>query len=145
MRAFFLLLPFLGLLSTASAWADDATPDESQLLVPPPMIEPANPDGSRCFDLVNKAPYTVMGSIISNYTIDSLTGKKVRDMANFRLASGDKQHYCTYGPYYPGTRLGILLRTIVPTFSCYTVAQGTIEILGEYTFDKGSHTWIDCQ
>ena len=120
-------------------------PDESQLLVPPPMLDPPNPDGARCFSVVNRAPYTVTGSIVSNYATDALTRQKVRQTINFRLAPGRKENYCTYGPYYPGTRLGFMIRTIVPVFSCYTVPQGTIEIMGEYVKGQGSRSWINCQ
>lgn len=120
-------------------------PDESQLLVPPPMLEPANPDGSRCFFIHNTAPYTVNGTVLTNYYTDELTGIRSRKISNFRLAPQQKERYCTRGPYYAGTRIGFMLRTIVPVFSCYTVAQGTIEIRGERKPEGGTKSWVDCQ
>ena len=144
MKSFFLTFAVLGLFA-GPAFAAGVKADESQLMVPPPMIEPASPDGSRCFTVVNHAPYTVNGTLLTNYKTD-LLGRKGRDVSNFRLASNAEKKYCTFGPYYPGMRIGFQLRTIMPIFSCYTVAQGTIEILGETKPDGGgSRTWVNCQ
>ncbi|MDB5491959.1 MAG: hypothetical protein JWO78_1808 [Micavibrio sp.] len=144
MKYLLIMIAALSLLSAPALAAQGAKPDEGQLLVPPPMIEPANPDGTRCFFVHNNAPYTINGSVLSNY-YTNLAGLKGRATSNFRLASGEKKQFCTNGPYYNGTRIGFLLRTVVPIFSCYTVAQGTIEVMGEFDKDKKSKTWAVCQ
>lgn len=145
MKNFLILIAALCFLSAPALAESGAKADEGQLLVPPPMIEPANPDGTRCFFVHNNAPYTINGSVIGNY-YTNLAGQKGRPTSNFRMASGDKKQFCTNGPYYPGTRISLVLRTIMPIFSCYTVAQGTVEVMGEFDKATGkSKTWAICQ
>jgi hypothetical protein len=121
-----------------------AKSDPSQLLLPPPIIDPANADGSRCFAIWNKAPYTVTGSVNTNY-YDTAAGTKVRANRNFRLAPGAKQDLCSFGPFYPGERVELVLRTLMPIFSCYTVAQGDIMVYGTIKPEGGTKTWAECQ
>lgn len=116
--------------------------EPGDLIIPPPMIEPASPDGSRCFTILNKAPYTVMGSIRTGF-VDAADGTRVRKSANFRLGPGARQQACTKGPYHKGGRVELILRTIVPIFSCYVVPQGEVVIHGEIK-KSGSRTWADC-
>lgn len=144
MKHFPILIAALCVLSAPAKAGQGAKADEGQLLVPPPMIEPANPDGTRCFFVHNNAPYTINGSVLSNY-YTNLAGLKGRATSNFRMAPGEKKQFCTNGPYYNGTRIGLVLRTIVPIFSCYTVAQGTIEVMGAFDKDRKSKTWAVCQ
>lgn len=140
----FSLLAFLAVFFAAfPSLAEGVQADKSQLLVPPPMLEPANPDGSRCFFISNKAPYSVTGSLVTNY-YETASGIPARAHNNFRLKSGEKQDFCTYGPFYEGARLELVLRTLMPIFSCYTVAQGEIIIMGE-TVNGKSRTWALCQ
>lgn len=131
------------LIFTFPAMAGEVQSDKAQLLVPPPMLEPANPDGSRCFVINNKAPYSVTGSLVTNY-YETASGIPARAHNNFRLKPGERQDFCTYGPFYEGARLELVLRTLMPIFSCYTVAQGEIVIMGE-TVDGKSRTWALCQ
>lgn len=130
-------------LAAAPAFAQ-AKSDPSQLLMAPPMIDPANADGSRCFAVWNKAPYTVTGSINTNY-YDTAAGTRARANKNFRLLPGGKQGICTYGPFYPGERIELVLRTLMPIFSCYTAAQGDIMIYGTIKPEGGTKTWAECQ
>ena len=118
--------------------------DEAQLLLDPPMVDPANADGSRCFTIWNKAPYSVTGAVNTNY-YEAADGTQVRANRNFRLAPGKKTQLCSYGPFYPGERLELVLRTLVPIFSCYTVAQGEIVIMGRFKPEGGTKTWVECQ
>lgn len=119
-------------------------PDEAQLLLDPPIIDPTNADGSRCFNLLNKAPYTVTGSVNTDY-YELADGNRARAHRNFRLRPGETAHVCSFGPFYPGERLEVVLRTLVPIFSCYTVVQGDLTIFGEIKPEGGTRTWIDCQ
>jgi len=128
--------------SPVLAQGGDRSADPS-LLLNPPIIEPANPDGSRCFNIFNNAPYSVTGSVVTNL-YETADGTSARQRANFRLKSKESQRLCSYGPFYPGERLELVLRTLVPIFSCYTVAQGDIVIMGE-TRPEGSKTWAVCQ
>lgn len=119
--------------------------DPGQFLFPPaPLTEPANADGSRCFSVWNKAPYTITGTVNTNY-YETASGAKARRNQNFRLAPGARQGLCSTGPFYPGARLELVLRSLVPLFSCYTVAQGEIMIHGEIKPEGGTKTWAACQ
>ncbi len=117
--------------------------DNTQLLMPPPMLEPRNPDGSRCFTLFNTAPFTVSGSMVTAI-FETADATKSRQRLNFRLKPKESHRYCTYGPFYPGERLELVIRTLVPVFSCYTAAQGEITIRGEMKAEGGTRTWADC-
>lgn len=142
-----LAILFLGPLfltaPVALAQSGPVRSDDSQLLMPPPMLEPPNPDGSRCFTLVNAAPYTVTGSMVTApyETADATTA---RQRLNFRLKPKETHRFCAFGPFYPGERLELVLRTLVPVFSCYTAAQGEITIRGERKAEGGTRTWADC-
>ena len=108
------------------------------------MLDPPRADGSRCFFVVNKAPYTVTGGVNTNY-YDTADGGKARANRNFRLRPGQKTEVCTFGPFYPGERIELVLRSFVPLFSCYTVAQGEIIVRGEIKSEGGTRTWAECE
>lgn len=118
-------------------------PDQAQLLVDPPMLEPRNPDGSRCFTLVNAAPYTMTGSMVTA-PYETADATKARQRLNFRLKPKESHRFCTFGPFYPGDRLELVIRTLVPLFSCYTAAQGEIVLRGEMKAEGGTRSWVDC-
>lgn len=125
------------------AGAQGVKSDNSQLLTAPIMLDPPNPDGSRCFNIMNTAPYTVTGSMVTAL-YPTADGTQARQRLNFRLSPKQSHRYCSFGPFYPGERLELVLRTMMPIFSCYTVAQGDIIIKGET--NKGvSKTWAICQ
>ncbi len=106
--------------------------------------EAARPDGTRCFALRSAAPYTVIGSLNTDYT-ETAAGFKTRSNRNFRLAPGERQELCSLGPFYPGGRLELVLRSLVPLFSCYALAEGEIVIYGERKPEGGTKTWADCR
>jgi hypothetical protein len=140
---FVLCLSLAAVLFSGAAGAQGVKSDPSQLLTPPIMLDPPNPDGSRCFNLWNTAPYTVTGSMVTAL-YETADATKARQRLNFRLAPKENRRFCAFGPFYPGERLELVIRTLVPIFSCYTVAQGDIIIKGEMT--KGvSKTWAECQ
>lgn len=135
------MLIFTALL--AQPVAAQVKSDPGQLVVPPPMMEPPQADGSRCFTVTNKAPYSVTGSVNTNY-FTAANGTRARKNVNFRLAPGARQQICTFGPYYPGNRIELVFRTLMPVFSCYTAAQGDIQVYGKVKPEGGSKTWVDC-
>lgn len=117
--------------------------DPSQLLLAPPLVEPRNPDGTRCFTVVNAAPYTITGSLVTA-PFEVADGTTSRQRLNFRLGPQQNHRYCSFGPFYPGERLELVVRSLVPLFSCYTAAQGEITIRGEMKREGGTRTWADC-
>ena len=135
-----LFLLFCSMVTIPVASAQDAP-----VIVPmaDPVTPPARPDGARCFIIKNAAPYTIMGSFRTNF-FEAVDGTQARSQTNFRMAPGVSEEYCTYGPFYSGGRLEVILRTIVPIFSCFTVAEGEITIRGKVE-KTGSKTWIECR
>jgi hypothetical protein len=141
MKALFLFLTAILLFATAPIFAQGNAVPFAPVL---PMLEPASPDGSRCFNVFNNAPYSVTGSMITDLYA-AADGAQGRQRENFRLKPKESVRICSNGPFYPGERLELVLRTLVPIFSCYTVAQGDIVIMGETKPEGGSKTWVDCQ
>ncbi len=108
-----------------------------------------------CFAVRNEAPYKVYGSFVTNY-YTTPDGTQARHRSNFRLEEagnvdaesglpGDRAEFCTYGPFYPERKLEMVLRTLVPIFSCKTkVGQGEIVIKGYRKDGGGAETWAEC-
>lgn len=72
-----------------------------------------------CGMLTNRSDQTIMGTI-STASQKIATGDDVKHRSNFRLSAGEKKEFCTTGPFYEGRRLELVLRTIIPLFSCKT-------------------------
>ena len=96
-----------------------------------------------CFRVVNQAAYTITGSLYSNYYINK-DRQKARHTSNFRLEKGQSQPYCTYGPFYEGRKLSLVLRTILPIFSCMTMVDADIYLMGKENEDGTRKTWATC-
>jgi len=141
MKRFFLtVLAVLCLAAPASAQEDD----------PFLVTEPARPEAlgpvsetAECFHLVNKAPYTVFGSIHTNYYIRE-DGIKTRHKSNFRLEKDRVAEFCTSGPFYDGHKLELVLKTLIPVFECKTGINGDIIIHGWHKDGGGTETSAHC-
>ena len=108
-----------------------------------------------CFNVVNTAPYTVMGSVITDFFTNP-DGKKARHTSNFRLEKKGARHaeegypvdraeFCSTGPFLPGHKLRIVLRTLIPIFECETrIDQGDIVITGHRKPEGGTVTTATC-
>lgn len=109
-----------------------------------------------CFAVRNEAPYKIYGSFITDLYPRN-DGTKARHRSNFRLeekgavdekgAAADKAEFCSFGPFFPGRKLEMTLRTLVPIFTCQTnVESGEIVIHGERLPEPqgGTKTWADC-
>lgn len=108
-----------------------------------------------CFILRNEAPYKVYGTFGTDYYINP-EGNKARHRSNFRLDEPGSKHaeegyptdvaeFCSYGPFYPERKLELVLRTLVPIFSCKTrIDQGEIVIKGYKKPEGGTETWAEC-
>lgn len=107
-----------------------------------------------CFTVRNEAPYKVYGNFATDqYTRDD--GVKTRHRSNFRLDEpgskdekgypSDRAEFCSYGPFMPGRKLELTLRTLFPIFSCRTkIDQGEIVIKGRHKPEGGAETWAEC-
>ena len=47
-------------------------------------------------------------------------GTMARHQDNFRLKAGEEKEFCASGPFYAGRKLYLVLRSLVPLFSCRT-------------------------
>lgn len=108
-----------------------------------------------CFSVRNEASYLIMGHFMTEqYTKPD--GTISRHRSNFRLnAAGevnkntgeplDRAEFCSYGPFFEGRKLEMVLRTLFPVFSCQTkIDQGEIIIKGEPKPEGGVRTWAEC-
>jgi hypothetical protein len=104
----------------------------------PPAQAQTNPlegrAGARCFQIRNHAPYTVYGHAA---TADD-------HRANFHLKTGEGVEVCVTGPYYPGGKIEVTTKTLIPTFSCLTVPEGVVTIEGEFVSGGGTKTRVNC-
>ena len=108
-----------------------------------------------CFNVKNEAPYKVYGSFITDYYTRP-DGIRARHKSNFRLEEAgatheekgypiDRAEFCTFGPFYPGRKLELVIRTLVPVFSCKTrIDQGEIVIQGHRKPEGGTETKALC-
>lgn len=107
-----------------------------------------------CFAVRNEAPYKVYGSFVTDY-YPSEDGTQARHRSNFRLDEpggkdekgepSDRAEFCSYGPFLPDRKLELVLRTLVPIFSCKTrVDQGEIVIKGYRKPEGGTDTYAEC-
>ena len=108
-----------------------------------------------CFAVRNEAPYTIYGNFVTDFYTDT-DGTKARHRSDFRLdAAGsideeagypsDRAEFCSYGPFYPGRKLEMILRTLVPIFSCQTrLDAGEIVIHGKKKPEGGTETTATC-
>ncbi|NCC20922.1 MAG: hypothetical protein EOM26_00500 [Alphaproteobacteria bacterium] len=97
-----------------------------------------------CFSVRNTAPYMVFGTLATDlYTRDD--GMRARHRSNFRLDTGQRDEFCASGPFFPGGKLELTLRSLVPLFSCRTrVDQGEILVKGMLKQDGTTQTWAEC-
>lgn len=108
-----------------------------------------------CFTVRNTAEFKVYGSFVTDY-YTTPTGTRARHRSNFRLDEAgakdpekgfatDAAEFCSYGPFYEGRKLELVLRTLIPVFSCKTsVEAGEIVIRGERKPEGGVKMWAEC-
>jgi hypothetical protein len=108
-----------------------------------------------CFTVRNTADFKVYGSFVTDYYTRE-DGVRARHRSNFRLDENgakdpdkgfpsDRAEFCSYGPFYEGRQLELVLRTLVPIFSCKTsVELGEIVIKGERKAEGGVKMWAEC-
>lgn len=97
----------------------------------------------QCFNIINRAPYTVVGSVSSN-TYTTAEGTTARHRGNFHLKEKEMTEFCISGPFYEGRKVELVLRTLLPIFSCYTKIDQDIMIYGRRLPERGTETWAGC-
>ncbi len=96
-----------------------------------------------CFNVMNQAPYSIFGTIRSDvYTTPEGVG--ARHTSNFRLKTGEGTSFCSTGPFYPERRLELVIRTLIPVFSCKARTDQDVIIYGRVKPEGGTETWAGC-
>ncbi len=133
------------MLSVPVAEAQDSILDDPFVVTVPtvPSAMGDVSDEAQCFNVINRAPYSVFGSIHTNYYVRP-DGVKTRHKSNFRLQPSEKAEFCTYGPFYDGQKVELVLRTLVPIFDCKTAVTEDIIIYGRRKSEGGTETWATC-
>ncbi len=97
-----------------------------------------------CFEVVNRAPYLVFGTIFTEMFMRP-DGIEARHRSVFRLKENESEPFCTTGPFFEGRRIGVQLRTLVPVFECKTrIDQGPIVIEGRVKADGSTESRVVC-
>ena len=143
---FFLCCMCLGFVGFSQVLAQEISPQALDNM--DRQTEPYLVKEQICFKLRNTAPYGVIGDVATARMPRPEDGQEVTHTANFRLKEGEEIPMCTTGPFFPGQKLRITLRTLVPIFECKTtiIPNGTILIRGQRGESEyeGTKTWIEC-
>ena len=104
-------------------------------------------DDPVCFNIINEEQQTVIGHVET--ARHPVSGNRHR--SEFRLESGERTQACTVGPFYADYRVGFVIKTFLPLFSCKTKVNEDIIIkrqrIGRDTYKKnvrGETIWAEC-
>ncbi len=78
-----------------------------------------------CANLRNMTDQTIMG-VVRTAPFKSTTGNVQRHEGSFRLEPDEIATICSKGPFYDGYRVELVIRTIIPLFTCKTRLSGEI-------------------
>ena len=96
-----------------------------------------------CFNVINQAPYTVTGTVMTETFTDD-KGRTSRHRVNFRLEPAQTTNICAAGPFFAERRLELTIRTLIPVFSCKTKIDQDIVIQGRRKPEGGTETFVNC-
>ncbi|MBI1327559.1 MAG: hypothetical protein GC136_07950 [Alphaproteobacteria bacterium] len=113
------------------------------IALPANAQSPKISEKDQCFHVWNQSGYRVYGSIETDFYEDQ-DGFKRHHRANFVLEHQEKQQFCTKGPFYPGGKVALVLRTIVPVFNCKTKPYGDVIIRSREKDDGGTELYASC-
>lgn len=86
---------------------------------------------AQCARIKNESEFTMTGSVRTAYGT-AKDGTKARHESNFRLPPGESTDACSTGPFYPGYQVELMLKTLIPVFTCKTRLAGTISLRSEH-------------
>ena len=100
-------------------------------------------DKPLCLTLANKAGNEVTGHIETDQFRDP-SGKLSWHRSNFRLADKEERQVCSTGPFFEGYKLRVVVKTVIPLYSCKTEMNRTVTIT-RGTDEYGLNTYfMDC-
>ena len=84
-------------------------------------------DTPLCITLKNNAGHEVLGHIETDAFYDS-NGKMSWHRSNFKLQPDAEQQACSTGPFFEGYQLRVVLKSLMPLYSCKTEMNRIITI-----------------
>ena len=124
--SYFTLALFMALMLSRSGFAADVTPFKE------------------CATLVNFTNQQVMGVIKTDAF--KFQGKITRHEKNFNLQEGETVAVCSTGPFFPGYKVELTIRTIMPLFTCKTRLSGNIYLRKKWDDDNNVYVlYADCK
>lgn len=109
-----------------------------------PAGQPAAQDGvfsdtPVCSDLINETGYAVYGAVETDRAIGP-DGETIYHRSNFRLKADERTRICANGPFFPGGKVILTLRSLFPLFECKT-ALGQPITINATRKDSGGYDW----
>ena len=95
-----------------------------------------------CATLRNAANQQVTGVIKTDAY--KFQGQIRRHEKNFVLQDGETVEVCSTGPFYPGYKVELTIRTIMPLFTCKTRLSGEI-VLRRKEINNFTALYADCK
>lgn len=84
-------------------------------------------DTPLCLTLYNSLDYEVLGHVETAEYHDA-KGKLSWHRSNFRLNPEQQQKVCATGPFFDGYKLRVVLKTVMPLYSCLTTMDRILTI-----------------
>lgn len=97
-----------------------------------------------CATLRNMSDQTIMG-VIRTAPFKVKGGAPQRHEGPFRLEEGETVQICSTGPFYDGYKVELVLRTIIPLFTCKTRLSGDIMLRKTETAEGYTKLYADCK
>lgn len=84
-------------------------------------------DTPQCVSVHNGTDHEVLGHVETDEYRDD-TGNLSWHRSNFRLQANETEQACSTGPFFPGQQLRVVLKTIIPLYTCRTPTNTTVNI-----------------
>jgi hypothetical protein len=95
-----------------------------------------------CATIINSANQQVTGVIKTDSF--KFQGQIRRHEKNFILQDGETVEVCSTGPFFPGYKVELTIRTIMPLFTCKTRLSGNIFIRRK-EIDNFTSLYAECK
>ena len=97
-----------------------------------------------CASIRNAIGYTMTG-IMRTAGFKTTTGNVKYHEGTFVLNDNENVVICSSGPFYPGYKVEMTLKTIMPIFSCQTRLSGEIVLRKRINDDGVTEIYADCK
>lgn len=97
-----------------------------------------------CATLRNMTDQTIMG-VVRTAPFKVKGGMMQRHEAPFRLEESETAEICSTGPFYDGYKVELIIRTIIPLYSCQTRLSGDIMLRKTETGEGYTKLYADCK